>query len=92
MVFAMSCGMRFQPLLRIPRLGYAMERAPGAMSSHDFPLAWSTSNAMTKSRSSPWPMVGDGLATGDRESDAPGTTPGPDTLMANHKRGRPKNR
>jgi len=69
MAFATSCGMQSKPLPRIPGLGHATERAHGAMSSPDFLSAWSTCNALTKSRSSPWLMVGDGQATGGRESD-----------------------
>jgi len=37
--FATNCGMRSKRLLRIPGLGHAMERAHGAISSHDSPSA-----------------------------------------------------
>jgi len=70
-VFARSYGMRSMLLPRTRILGPAMETALGGMSSHDFPSAWCTCSALTKSKSSPWLTEGDGPATGGRESDTP---------------------
>jgi len=57
--------------LRIPRLGRVTAVARDGTSSRDIPSVWSTSFAAMTSRSSQWPTVGAGLATGDRDSDAP---------------------
>lgn len=59
----------------IPVRGPAREAAPVVTSSRDFPSAWSTGCAATKSKSLPWPMVDDGRVTGDHASDAPSNVP-----------------
>ncbi len=71
MAFATSCGTRSKPSPRAPTLGPAMGVVHGATSSRDFPSAWSTSDAMTKSRSSQSLMVGAVLATGGPDSEMP---------------------
>ncbi len=69
--FARSSGTRSTLLPRIRLHGPVMEAVPDGTSSRDFPSAWCTSCAGTKSKSSPWLTVGDGRATGDRDSDLP---------------------
>lgn len=71
MVFATSCGMRSKPSPRARTRGPALGVGRGGTSSHDFPSAWSTSGAMTKSRSLQWLMVDAVLATGGPESVRP---------------------
>jgi len=58
-------------LLQLPRLGRAMAAALEGMCSHDTLSVWCISFVATTSRSSPWPTVDAGLATGDRDSDMP---------------------
>lgn len=58
--FVRSYGTRSMLSPRIQALGPAMEAALGGTSSHDFPSAWCTCSAVTKSKSSPWLTAGDG--------------------------------
>jgi putative addiction module component (TIGR02574 family) len=70
MAFARSYDTRSMLLPRIQALlGPAMEVGLGGTSSHDFPSAWCTCSAVTKSKSSPWLTAGAGRATGGRDSD-----------------------
>jgi hypothetical protein len=69
MAFAKSCGTQSMLLPRIQARGHATEAALGGTSSHDFPSAWRTWSAVTKSKSSPWLTVGGDPATGGRDSD-----------------------
>ena len=71
MAFARSYGTRSMLLPRIRPLGPAMEADLDGTSSHDFPSAWCTCFAVTKSTLSPWLTVGDGRAIGDLDSDTP---------------------
>lgn len=71
MAFARSYDTRSMLLPRIRALGPAMEAVLDGTSSHDFPSAWCTRSAVTKSKSSPWLTVDNGRATGGRDSDTP---------------------
>ncbi len=69
--FVRSYGTRSMLSPKIQARGPVMEAAPAGTSSHAFPSAWYTCSEMTKSKSSPWLTVGDGRATGGRDSDPP---------------------
>jgi hypothetical protein len=69
--FARSYGTRSTLLPTIRAHGPDMEAVPDGTFSRDFPSPWCTCCAGTKSKSSPWLTVGDGRATGGRDSDPP---------------------
>jgi hypothetical protein len=71
MAFARSYGTRSTLLPTIRTHGRAMEAVLGGTSSLDFPSVWCIGCAGTKSKSSPSLTVGDGRATGGRDSDLP---------------------
>jgi hypothetical protein len=70
-VFGRSCCGLSTQSQRAPELGHALEAARGGTCFLDTPSAWCTSCAVMPSRSSPWPTVVVGPATGGRASDRP---------------------
>ena len=71
MAFAKSYDTPWTLLLQIPVSGRAMAVVLDGTCSHGTLSAWCISFAAPTSRSSPWPTVDAGPATGDRDSDMP---------------------
>ena len=69
--FERTCGGQSTPSRRAPELGRAMAAARDGTYFRGIPSAWCTSFAVMTSKSSRWPTVVVGPATGGRGSDRP---------------------